>query len=454
MTEKTLTVHWKMAPDTPQTASWHIWEEGAGRASPMDPKLRWPQGTWGVLEEAFRHKLSRFKGWDLSKLANREAHATAARFFKRGVSIKPSQEKNPIGKNAGTYPIRFHGEEPAFALKLFNNAFWIVDANVWSAWPQLKGISSSVCVLELTEKSKTLNSVAHILDSARANEHKNDPWVIIGGGILADTAAFAATLYNKPFVLVPTTLLAMVDACVGGKTGVNFPPYGKNQVGAFAFPESVEVIPNFLNTLPQREYQAGLAECLKHALLVGDHDLWNRLINIATPLNEKEIARLIAVKADVVAEDPFEHGKRAILNLGHTLGHALEGISQAKKTDTRDMLHHGEAVALGMYFAMILSEHMGAREDMAPFRKDLVYAKSILSRKSLEESLNMNLNDPNLWNEVETYVAQDKKASHNETRWVLLQGFGKVWQQGGEWTVPVPQDILLGAWDQFIKELT
>lgn len=454
MTDKTLTVHWRTASDTPQTTGWHTWDNAPTAASPIDEKLGWPAGTRGVLEEAFRQKLSRFSGWDLSKLSHKEAASTAARFFKRGVPTRPL-EKTPLAqKTADSYPIRSHCNEPATILQNFKNSFWVVDANVWSAWPQLKGISSSVCVLELTEKSKTLNSVAHILDAARASEHHNDPWVIIGGGILADTAAFAATLFNRPFTLVPTTLLAMVDACVGGKTGVNFPPFGKNQIGLFAFPESVEAIPQFLNTLPLREYQAGLSESLKHALLAGDHALWNRLVNQATPLNEAEISRLIAVKADVVAEDPFEHSKRAILNLGHTLGHALEGISHSQSADIADTLHHGEAVALGMYFAMILSEHMGAKEDMTPYRKDLAYAKVLVSRKTLERVLQTNLDNPYLWNEIETYLGQDKKASGNETRWVLLQGFGDVWHRGQEWTMPVPQDILLKAWHQFVKELT
>ncbi len=449
MTESTIKVCWKKAPTSSDVPSWHTWQFSP-QNHPLDEKLGWPEGSISVLEEAFRLKLSRFTGWDLTKLPRSEAAQQAARVFKRSVFTKP---KAPEGETSGTYPIHFRKNEPASALRKFSDYFWVVDANVWRLWPQLHGISKSVCVLELSEKSKTLTSVAHLLGAANSSEHKNKPWLIIGGGIVGDTAAFAASLLQRPFTLVPTTLLAMVDACVGGKTGVNFPPYGKNQVGLFAFPEAVEVIPSCLTTLSEREYRAGLAECLKHAMLSGQRNLWDRLVNNGTPLSAEEIVPLIAVKADIVAEDPFEHGKRAVLNLGHTLGHALEGISQERKSDHDDMLHHGEAVTLGIYFALILSEELGGREDMSPYRKDLRYSGCLLSRDVLEQALDCKLSDHRLWSDIENFLAQDKKATH-ETRWILMQGFGEIWRENQEWTVPVPQDILLRAWRRFMKELT
>ena len=196
------------------------------------------------------------------------------------------------------------------------------------------------------EEHKTLETVGELCrDFARMGLTRADVVIGVGGGMVTDIAGFAAASYHRgvPVVHVATTLLGMVDAAIGGKTGVNLPE-GKNLVGAFWQPSGVVCDLDALDTLPEREMRCGLGEMAKYHFLTGD-DL------LAMDLTDR-VARCVEIKAEVVASDEREGGRRAILNYGHTLAHALE-------VATEHRLAHGEAVAIGLIFAAHLAHVLG-----------------------------------------------------------------------------------------------
>jgi 3-dehydroquinate synthetase len=187
----------------------------------------------------------------------------------------------------------------------------------------------------------------------------------VGGGITTDLVGFAAAIYKRGirYANVPTTLLAQVDAAIGGKTGVNLDGY-KNMLGAFRMPEFTVLEAAFLRTLPAREFRCGLAELLK-TFLLGDGAAYGVLVSsLKSAQNndergiEDDIRRAAAIKARIVAEDPEEHGVRAKLNLGHTFGHAIEHEARLHGAD----ITHGEAVAMGIVLAAELSERLGVAQ--------------------------------------------------------------------------------------------
>ena len=208
------------------------------------------------------------------------------------------------------------------------------------------GIEHEVVVIGDGEQHKTMATVESLCRRfAGAGLTRNDVVIGVGGGMVTDLAGFAAAVWHRgvPVVHVATSLLAMIDAAIGGKTGANLPE-GKNLVGAFWQPSGVICDLDHLATLPPREMRCGLGEMAKYHFLTGD-DL------LALPLAER-IARCVAIKAEVVAGDEREGGRRAILNYGHTLAHALE-------TATDHRLAHGEAVAIGLVYAAHLAEALG-----------------------------------------------------------------------------------------------
>jgi 3-dehydroquinate synthase len=255
----------------------------------------------------------------------------------------------------------------------------------------------------------------------------------------------------------------MVDACVGGKTGVNFPPYGKNQLGAFAFPHKVTIDPAWLTTLESRDILAGGAECLKHAILAGKPDL---MTGLTTALQQQNLTTLAAylptmvqIKADIVAKDPTEQGIRATLNLGHTLAHALEAVSHGSGNPPDQTIHHGEAVALGLYFATILSERAGylAKDKSSFITQHLLQSGTIIGKAQLARYLgSQTLSQDDIWPRIAAHFAHDKKHKSNQTasQWILLQDFGTVQRdEDGSYTVGVDAEILKLSWDQFLSEI-
>jgi len=216
-------------------------------------------------------------------------------------------------------------------------------------------------VLPDGEQHKTMHSLSAILDSLMvARLSRKEPVIALGGGVVGDMAGFAAACYRRgiPYVQVPTTLLAQVDSSVGGKTAVNH-PHGKNMIGAFYQPRLVWIDPAVLNTLPARELRAGIAELIKYGLIRDAaffaylESNMPGLLGLESGVVSHVIHASCRHKAEIVMADETEQGERALLNLGHTFGHAIEAM-----THYTEYLH-GEAVALGTLLAARLSEQLG-----------------------------------------------------------------------------------------------
>ena len=217
------------------------------------------------------------------------------------------------------------------------------------------GVPAELFIIPDGEDAKTLHTVEDLARRfARAGLSRADAVVAVGGGIVTDVAGFAAATYHRgtAYVNVATSLLAQVDAAIGGKTGVNLPE-GKNLVGAFWQPNAVLCDTETLSTLPPREWACGRGEIAKYAFL-------GEAPRADQPIDE-QVARCVGIKAAVVAEDEREGGRRMILNYGHTLAHALEGAALADHHEWD--LRHGEAVAVGLLFAALLAQRLGRIDD-------------------------------------------------------------------------------------------
>lgn len=287
------------------------------------------------------------------------------------------------------------------------------------------GFTPRLVVLPAGEEHKNLDTVRHLYETfVRGGIDRRTPVLALGGGVVGDTAGFAAAtiLRGVPFVQMPTTLLAMVDASVGGKTGVDL-PQGKNLVGAFKFPDMVVADLETLRSLPPVEVACGMAEVIKHGL-IGDPGLLDMVEEWARD-PQGLVARAVQVKIDVVEEDPLEQGRRAVLNLGHTFAHALERVSGYR-------LRHGFAVALGLVAAAHLSALL---EEADPA---LVH---VVERAVRAASLPVRWSDvggigpiPRV-DDVIAAMQTDKKRQHQQLRFVLVRKPGDVFVRGD-----VPED--------------
>ena len=273
------------------------------------------------------------------------------------------------------------------------------------------------CGIPPGEDHKTVATVNRIYDIVlRAAIDRHTPLLALGGGVVGDTAGFAAAtlLRGLPFVQIPTTLLAMVDASVGGKTGVNH-PVGKNLVGAFHQPIAVFADPDTLMTLPPRELRGGLAECIKHDIIRDakgfaalEEHIPDALALQARFLTDL-VAHNVAIKARVVESDPFESGERAHLNFGHTFGHAIENVSHYEYS-------HGESVALGMAAASRLATDLGMLDEPSRGRIVAVIEKAGLPARGLRLDAGA----------VVDAMAYDKKVKSGRLRFVLPDRIGHV----------------------------
>ena len=260
------------------------------------------------------------------------------------------------------------------------------------------GVPAQVCLIPDGEEAKTLATVEGLTRFfATTGLSRADVVVAVGGGIVTDVAGFAAATYHRgtAYLNVATSLLAQVDAAIGGKTGVNLPE-GKNLVGAFWQPNAVLCDTETLSTLPPREWACGRGEIAKYAFL-GDAPTADQPI-------EEQVARCAGIKAAVVAEDEREGGRRMILNYGHTLAHALEAAGQADHPGWD--LRHGEAVAIGILFAALLAQRLGRidAERVAEHRR-------IIGSFDLPADLPAGADAA----ELVTYMGRDKKAQQDLT---------------------------------------
>ena len=277
-----------------------------------------------------------------------------------------------------------------------------------------------VVILAEGESFKTDDSVKQIYDALIEKKHHRDTTLIaLGGGVIGDMTGFAAATYQRgvSFVQIPTTLLAQVDAAVGGKTAINHPK-AKNIIGAFYQPSAVIMDLSTLHTLPLREFRAGLGEVIKYAILEGGDfvSLLNEALLHGLADNQStDLPRIIAhccqAKINTIENDERDkNGKRALLNLGHTVAHALETSTHYQR------FLHGEAVAIGLYCAALLSFEMQYCD-----KKTLNLIHTLLCLAQLPSKIPREIN----LIELAQLMMSDKKVINNQLRLILLKGFGQ-----------------------------
>jgi len=329
-------------------------------------------------------------------------------------------------------------------LKLGARCAIITDTNVGRHYAKVTfnalataGFSPSLIIVPAGETAKSLKTVQTCYDLLAAHRLERKSFIVaLGGGVVGDLAGFVAATYLRglAFVQVPTTLLAQVDSSVGGKVGVNLKA-GKNLVGAFYQPRLVLCDLDTLKTLPEREYRAGLAEVIKYGIIYDaklfaqlERDLPKLLRREAKPLADI-IARCCEIKAEIVGQDEMEGGLRAILNFGHTIGHAIENISGYGK------YLHGEAIAIGQVAAAMLSAgRLGLPE------RDVARVANLFQWTGLPVSIRLGgLQRKRLL----AAMRLDKKVSGGEIKFVLARKIGRV-----VWGQRVPEDLLHQALDE------
>ena len=286
--------------------------------------------------------------------------------------------------------------------------FWLPEVEYW-----LNCKNAVEIVIKAGERHKILQTIQRIWKTLmKHHADRNALLINLGGGVITDLGGFAASVYKRgiKFINVPTTLLAMVDAAIGGKTGIDFGG-AKNQIGTFAQAEEVLIDPVFLKTLPEREILSGMAEMLKYGFVADPN-----LLQVNKESYKDFILRASEIKREIVEKDPTEKGLRKILNFGHTIGHAIE--SHCLTTDYP--LLHGEAVALGMGAALWLSmKQCGLDEKvMRDYENKLPMLLS-------EAELNLAEADVE---PIMAYLVHDKKNLGNKPQFVLLKAIGQpVW---------------------------
>ena len=311
-----------------------------------------------------------------------------------------------------------------------SQVFILTDENVAPLWlPEVEHWLACENAIEIIikagEQHKNLQNVQRIWKTLMKHHADRNALIInLGGGTITDLGGFAASTYKRGirFINIPTTLLAMVDAAIGGKTGIDFGG-AKNQIGTFAEPEEVLVDPVFLKTLPRRELLSGMAEMLKYGYISD-----SKLLEINLENYQEYILRCGDIKREIVLKDPYEKGQRKMLNFGHTLGHAIE--SHCLTTDCP--LLHGEAVALGMAGALWLSvKQCGLDEKvMHDYEKRL---PMLLSEAGI--TLSENDIEP-----IMAYLVHDKKNHGEKPQFVLLEAIGKPL-----WDMEVEPDLIKEA---------
>lgn len=298
-------------------------------------------------------------------------------------------------------------------------AFVLCDENTYQycyqKFTEQIGQQLQTIILPAGEASKSLGNCELIWKHLLQEQATKDTLLInLGGGVITDIGGFAAAAYKRgiKYINIPTSLLAMVDAAYGGKTGVNFEHY-KNSIGVFHQPEIVIIHGPFLQTLAPRHIKNGYAEMLKHAILKGNQELQQclQIKDLARQINQDFILQSLAIKAAVVQQDPTEKGLRKILNLGHTLGHAIEYVALENNYD----LLHGEAIAIGLVVALKLSVKKLNFES-----KDAeVIIDYICTHYQIPNWL------ANHHSSILKAVMQDKKNTEQQINMVLIKSIGK-----------------------------
>lgn len=350
----------------------------------------------------------------------------------------------PVALAARSYEIVIGGGvnrqigERCRALNLGTRCAIISDANVAPRYEnalqtslRASGFQPVAVTVPAGETAKSLKNVQRCYDQLAAHRLERKSFIVaLGGGVVGDLAGFVAATYLRgiPFVQVPTTLLAQVDSSVGGKVGVNLSA-GKNLVGSFYQPRLVLCDLNTLRTLPSREFRAGLAEVIKYGIIYDarlftrlERDL-SKLLKLETKALAEIIARCCEIKAEVVSQDETESGLRAILNFGHTIGHALEAISRYGK------YLHGEAISIGQVAAAELSAMQ-----LGLSQCDVERITDLFRRAGLPTSVQLTKRE---MEKLFGAMRLDKKVSGGEIKFVLAKKIGEI-----AWGQSVPEDLI------------
>lgn len=292
--------------------------------------------------------------------------------------------------------------------------------------------------VEAGEGSKTIATCVELWESL--NELGGDRkslLINIGGGMITDLGGFVASTYKRgiDFLHIPTTLLSMVDAAIGGKNGVDL-GHIKNQIGTISPPKMVVIDCEFLTTLPSNHMRAGLAEMLKHGLIASSAH-WNELANL-NELTSDDLERLIAdsiqIKLEIVAKDPAEKRERKMLNFGHTLGHAIE--SHFLATESLPVLLHGECVAAGMWMEAHIAKEL-----------NLLKAEDFISIANRIDEIFPKLPlDSTHWEQITNLLIFDKKNEHGQILFSLLEGIGK-----GNFNQIVANHLIDNAFKEYVQ---
>ncbi len=347
----------------------------------------------------------------------------------------------PVALGDRSYDIRIGpGARLADAPALVNGRRCMVvsDTNVMPAWGEAcvaaleaAGATVGCAVVPAGEQTKSLDQALALYDQALEQGLDRSSLILaLGGGMVGDLAGYVAGTYLRgiPFIQMPTTLLSMVDSSVGGKTGVNL-PQGKNLIGVFYQPREVVADLKTLTTLPEREYISGLAEVIKYGV-IWDAALFESFeSNVPALLQRDEayltdiVARCCEIKAEVVAQDERDGGLRAILNYGHTMGHAIENVS------SYSAYLHGEAIAIGMRYAGLLSRDTQGMPDADRQRVD-----ALLGAVGLPLTFT---GDVPGWDVLRQAMSTDKKTTGGIPRFVLASRIGSV-----DFGCEVTEDVL------------
>lgn len=320
-----------------------------------------------------------------------------------------------------------------------SKVFFLVDENthehclpqVLADLPDLE--EYEILEIEPGEENKVLEVAANLwLSLAEMKAERRDVIVNVGGGVVTDLGGFIASTYKRgiQFLNIPTSLLAMVDAAHGGKTGIDFGGI-KNVVGTFSDPQMIYSHVDFLKTLPKQHLKSGLAEMLKHGL-IADAEHWNHVLKHKEDLTNQLILDSAEIKMGIVAEDPHEKGKRKLLNFGHTVGHAFESYLLQKEVP----ILHGEAVAAGMIVETLISIEMASLslEDAQEIVDSLgdIYSHLPIPAKAIDE--------------IMEWMMHDKKNVGGALRFSLLESIGK-----SVFDVEVKPEIAKSAILQYLK---
>lgn len=305
---------------------------------------------------------------------------------------------------------------------------------------EAEGVYAQLFVFEAGEKSKNIDTCMDIIRQMSSMKFGRDTVVVaLGGGVVGDTAGFIASIFNRgvPYIQIPTTIVAQADSAIGGKTGVNT-AHGKNLVGVIKQPIKVYVDIAILESLPDKELRNGLAETIKHGV-IGDAGFFRYLEEHADRLLQKDPDALLyiaqqnaRIKGQVVMKDPHEKGLRRIVNYGHTIGHALEKLSNYT-------LAHGDAISIGMMVAGRIAIALGYFSE-----EELERQKMLLQKMGLPVVLQEEFSDEAI---IEA-TATDKKAKDGRARYVLPVSIGEIHSFDGDFATYVDNEIVIKAIQQ------